>query len=259
MTQQSTPAAQPPPRLLFVHAHPDDESLWTGGLIARHAAAGGEVEVVICTWVDGTARHGEAVNALAELGAPRPPIMLGYADDRVPESAPGGQRFCVATFNDEVRELVGIIRDFRPDAIVTYDPIGIYGHPDHMHAHRLTCVAADAAAVPGMYRRIGQAWQTRSLYFVTVADWMVDDVAPDVFPTIARENLPGTAPELISLNLDVSPWVDTKRAAINAHKTEVDRSRTISMLMGLPPERRGRLLGTECYIRRDLTADGCDL
>ena len=61
------------PRLLLVHAHPDDESLWTGGLIARHTDAGGEVDLVMCTWTDGTVRHRELADAVdIEITHPLP-------------------------------------------------------------------------------------------------------------------------------------------------------------------------------------------
>ena len=69
---------------MFVHAHPDDESLWTGGLIARQVAMGGEVAVVMCTWVSGTPRHRELLDALKELGVPDEPILLDYADLKFP-------------------------------------------------------------------------------------------------------------------------------------------------------------------------------
>jgi N-acetyl-1-D-myo-inositol-2-amino-2-deoxy-alpha-D-glucopyranoside deacetylase len=249
----------PPPRLLFVHAHPDDESLWTGGIIARHTARGGDADLIMCTWAEGTTRHAELVDAARALGLPRPPIMLGYADDRVPESAPDAQRFCTVPFDDQVRRVVSHIREFRPDAIVTYDPIGIYGHPDHIHAHRLAAVAADAAASPRLYRSEGDAWQTRSLYFVTIAEWMVEDVQGDLFASTPRDYLPGTAESAIDLTLDVAEWRDHKAAGISSHRTELKRSRTMQALMSLPPDRRGRLLGTENFLRRDLVPGGVDI
>lgn len=249
----------PAPRLLFVHAHPDDEALWTGGLIAHHTARGGAADLIMCTWADGTHRHRELIQSMHELGLSGPPIMLGYADDRVPESAPGAQRFCGAPFDPAVRTMVEHIRRLRPDAIVTYDAIGIYGHPDHIHAHRLASVAADAAASPRLYRSAGDAWQTRSVYFVTIADWMVDDVRDDLFASVRRDHLPGTPPEGIDLTLDVGRYGDRKAAAIAAHRTEVRRSRTIQGLMALPPERRDRLLASENFIRRDLVAGGIDI
>ena len=91
------------PRLLFVHAHPDDESMWTGGLIARHLQAGGELDLVMCTWAESTPRANELLDAITALGVTRSPILLGYADDRVPDSAPGGTRFCAAPFDEQVR------------------------------------------------------------------------------------------------------------------------------------------------------------
>ncbi|MYR05423.1 GlcNAc-PI de-N-acetylase [Gordonia sp. SID5947] len=248
-----------PPRLLFVHAHPDDESLWTGGAIARHTSRGGDADLVVCTWAAGTGRHTELVEAARTLGLPRPPIMLGYADDRVPDSAPDSVRFCSAPLDAQVRTLVEHIRRLRPDAVVTYDAIGVYGHPDHVHAHRLATVAADAAASGGLYRSAGEAWRVRSMYFVTIAQWMVDDVQHDLFADLPPKYLPGTPEDDVDLVLDVSQWRDRKADAIFCHRTELDRSRTMKALMSLPPERRSRLLGTECFLRRDLVPGGVDL
>ncbi|WAC55648.1 PIG-L family deacetylase [Gordonia sp. SL306] len=248
-----------PPRLLFVHAHPDDESLWTGGAIARHIARGGDADLVVCTWAEGTERHAELVEAAGTLGLPRPPIMLGYADDRVPESAPEAMRFCSAPLDDPVRTLVAHIRRLRPDAIVTYDAVGIYGHPDHVHAHRVATVSADAAASGGLYRSTGEPWQVRSMYFVTIAQWMVDDVQHDLFADLPPQYLPGTSEDDVDLVLDVAEWRDRKADAIICHRTELDRSRTMKALMGLPAARRSRLLGTECFLRRDLVPGGVDL
>lgn len=247
------------PRVMCVHAHPDDESLWTGGTIARHVQRGGDLAVVTCTWAAGTPRHTELLDALTALGARPEPAMLGYADDRVPESAPDGVRFCGASFDDEVSDLVGHIRGFRPDVVITYDAFGIYGHPDHVRANRVACAAADAAAIPALYPDLGPAWQVRSLYFSTIPEWMIDDIKDDLFPHVPREFLPGTPPETIDLELDVSEWVSLKTDAIASHRSEVTRSRTIGALMALPPDKLARLLGTESYVRRDLVPGGADL
>ncbi len=74
--------------MLAVHAHPDDESIFSGGVLAQHAAAGARTEVVTATWTEGTHRAEELARALEILGA-GPPRLLGYADAKVPESAPG--------------------------------------------------------------------------------------------------------------------------------------------------------------------------
>ncbi|AFA76121.1 PIG-L family-containing protein (plasmid) [Gordonia polyisoprenivorans VH2] len=247
------------PRMMLVHAHPDDESLWTGGTIARHVELGGDVSVVTATWATGTSRHGELRNALTELGVTREPIMLGFADDGVPVSAPGAKRFCDVSFDKQVRILVGHIRRLRPEILLTYDPVGIYGHRDHVHAHRLALAAADAAGASMLHRSTGPAWRIRSVYMATIADWMIEDVVDDFFPTISRYALPGTPPSGIDLELDVSAWVKQKAAAVASHRSEVERSQMISSLMNLPRERRDRLFGTECYIRRDLVRGGVDL
>ncbi|MDL9936445.1 PIG-L family deacetylase [Gordonia sp. ABSL1-1] len=247
------------PRLLVVHAHPDDESMWTGGLLAKHVRAGGEADLVMCTWDAGTPRHGELLRAVEILGLPRPPILLRYADDRVPASAPGRERFCAAGFDEQVRTLAGHIRELRPDVVVTYDAFGIYGHPDHVHANRLTCAAVDAAACGTLYQRNGAPWQVRSLYFATIPIWMIEMIADDIFAGVSRTQLPGTPENMIDVHLDVADVVEQKTAAIAAHQTEIDRSRTIAMFFALPDDKRDRLLGSENYLRRDLVPGGCDL
>ncbi|KNA89617.1 PIG-L family deacetylase [Gordonia sp. w5E2] len=247
------------PRIMLVHAHPDDESLWTGGLIARAIAAGGEVSVVMCTWMSGTPRHRELLDALGELGVHDEPILLDYADLKVPESAPGHQRLTDASFDSEVAELAGHIRRLQPDVLVTYDAYGIYGHPDHIRAHRITCAAADAAATPTMYRDGLPAWQVRSLYFATIADWMVAELADTLFPLLQPGDFPGAPTHTLGLQLDVSEWIEHKVRAIESHKTELARRSTVSALMSLPRAQRDLALGTECFLRRDLTADGCDI
>ncbi|WP_279104923.1 PIG-L family deacetylase [Gordonia paraffinivorans] len=247
------------PRLLLVHAHPDDESLWTGGLTARHVDSGGEADLVMCTWAEGTVRHRELTDAVGILGMPRPPIMLGYADDRRPESAPDTERLCAAPFDDQVRALTKHIRELQPDIVVTYDALGIYGHPDHVHAHRLAVAAVDAAASHKLYHRAGPAWRVRSLYFATIPEWMMDLLAPSLFPEIPRERLPGTPDSDIDLVVDVADLADRKKAAVVAHRSEATRSRAIAGFLALPDEIQDKLLSVECYQRRDLVPGGCEL
>lgn len=111
------------PRLLGVFAHPDDESLSAGGLLARNASEGGRTAVVTPTWAAGSLRARELAEALERLGA-EPPRLLGYADARAPDSAPGRARFCDAPLDETVGAVVAHIRDFRPHIIVTHDAYG---------------------------------------------------------------------------------------------------------------------------------------
>jgi N-acetyl-1-D-myo-inositol-2-amino-2-deoxy-alpha-D-glucopyranoside deacetylase len=139
--------AEPAP----VFAHPDDESLSACGLLARHATAGARTAVVTATWAPDTPRAGELAEALRILGTDEP-RMLGYADARAPESAPGRQRFCDAPLDEAVRRLVAHIREFRPEIMVTHDAYGgVTGHPDHVHTHRVTVLAAQAAGLDQLY------------------------------------------------------------------------------------------------------------
>ncbi|UQE76715.1 PIG-L family deacetylase [Gordonia sp. PP30] len=243
---------------LFVHAHPDDESLWTGGTIAELAARGGQTSLITCTWAEGTSRHRELVDAVAALGMAEPPIMLGYADCFVPESAPGAPRMIDVPFDDAVRRVVEHIRRLRPDVIVTYNAYGIYGHPDHMHAHRLAVIAADAAAIGSYAPELGAPWRTKSLYFATLPKATVETLRPYLFED-SKIIIAGTAPDLVDVTLDLQARLGDKVRAINAHKTEVARSASMQNFMKLPRDMQRLFLGWESYRRRDLVPGGCDL
>ena len=178
------------PRLLFVHAHPDDETLTTGATIAHYAARGAQVQVVTCTlgeegevigerWAQlavdeadqlGGYRIGELTAALNALGIDEP-IFLGGAG-RWRDSGMGGtpprhrQRFIDADPHEAVGALVAIIRELRPHVVVTYDPEGGYGHPDHVHAHRVTTTAI-AASEGAEYS--GEPWTVPKFYWTVFA------------------------------------------------------------------------------------------
>ncbi|MGZ8179494.1 PIG-L family deacetylase [Williamsia sp. SKLECPSW1] len=247
-----------PGSVMFVHAHPDDESLWTGGTIARLADAGVALSVITCTWAEGTRRHAELQRALTTLGAPHA-SALGYADGGFPDSAPGAPRLCDADFDDEVARVTAHIRAARPDVVVTYDGFGIYGHPDHIHTTRITLAAVEAAATAAIYPDAGPPWQVRAAFLTTVPTSImaairlrVGDADPDAPPA-------GTPDDDIDLAVDVADWVDRKWAAIMEHTTELDRSTALKALLALDDATRFRLLRTEYYLRRDIVPGGCAL
>lgn len=129
------PDVEPTQSLLAFFAHPDDESLSAGGLLARHAAAGARTTVLTPTWAADSLRAEELAEALRVLGA-EPPRMLGYADARVPESAPGRVRWCDAPQDEAVGRVVAHLRELRPEVVLTHDAHGgLTGHPDHLHTH----------------------------------------------------------------------------------------------------------------------------
>ncbi|QLJ02317.1 PIG-L family deacetylase [Streptomyces sp. NEAU-sy36] len=239
----------PVPSLLAVFAHPDDESLSAGGVLARHAAAGARTGVVTATWAEGTGRAGELAQALRVLGAGEP-RLLGYADARVPWSAPGRARFCDAPLDEAVGRLVAHIRAFRPDVVVTHDAYGgLPGHPDHVHTHRVTVLAAQAAGLAGLYPDAGEPWQPGALYLATHPH----SVVPALREVIGgRKTVYSVPDERITATVDVGPWLDQKTAAVLAHRSEVARGALPGLIAELTPRERGRLLGTEWFIRHDL-------
>lgn len=240
------------PSVLGVFAHPDDESLSAGGLLARTATEGGRTAVVTPTWAADTPRAVELAAALRVLGA-QPPRLLGYADARAPESALHSARFCDAPLDEAVGALVQHIRDFRPDVLVTHDAYGgVTGHPDHVHAHRVSVLAAQAAALEGLYPDSGQPWATRSLYFATHPHSATEALGRLVGPRRARFSVPD---EEVSLRLDVTPWLDAKVAAILSHESEVRRGALPGLVAALAPDSRAELLATEWYICWDLATD----
>lgn len=237
----------PLPDLLAVFAHPDDESLVAGGVLARHAAGGGRTGVVTATWAEGTRRVAELADALRILGAGEP-RLLGYADARVPQSAPGCARFCDAPLVESVRRLVVHIREFRPDIVVTHDAHGgLTGHPDHLHTHRVTALAVQAAGLERLYPDAGVRWQPSALYLATHPD----SAARVLGARLVREGraMYSVPDEWVTATVDVRPWLQQKIDAIMAHRSEVRRGALPGRLAALPAADREALLSTEWYIR----------
>ncbi|MFH0521650.1 PIG-L family deacetylase [Streptomyces sp. M41] len=238
----------PVPGLLAVFAHPDDESLFSGGVLARHAAAGARTAVVTATWTAGTRRGAELAEALRILGAGEP-RLLGYADAEVPQSAPGSPPLVEAPLDESVGRLVAHIRRFRPEIVVTHDAYGgVSGHPDHVHTHRVTVLAVHAAGLERLYPEAGEPWQPTALYLAThphSALGALGDLAQ------AGKGMRTVPDERVSATVDVRPWLERKWAAVLAHRSEVERGAAPGLLAGFPTDVRERILGTEWYIRHD--------
>ncbi|MCX5444041.1 PIG-L deacetylase family protein [Streptomyces nigrescens] len=238
----------PPPSLLGVFAHPDDESLSAGGVLAQHAAAGARTAVVTTTWAPDSPRAIELTHALRILGAGAPRI-LGYADARNPESAPGRPRFCDAPLDDVIAELVGPLREFRPDIVVTHDALGqLTGHPDHRHTHRVAVLAVEAAGLAHLYPETGDPWQTSALYAATHPCSGVGALAPLL--TGVGKTLLSVPDEYVTAIVDVTPWLERKWRAILAHEGEVARERSLpGLLSRLPEDIRHQIISTEYFTR----------
>lgn len=249
------------PRLLFVHAHPDDETLTTGATIAHYVSRGATVRVVTCTlgeegevigtqWaglaVDGADqlggyRIGELTSALDELGVDAPVFLggagrwrdSGMAGTTGPgersDGSSGGkrQRFVDADTVEAVGELVAHIRELRPHVVVTYDPNGGYGHPDHIQAHRITTAAIDAAAAADGE---GDPWQVPKFYWTVMARSELERGAADLadmdLPS-GWQRLPLWEADFAYADDDIDAVVEApashpaKVAALRAHATQV--------------------------------------
>ena len=217
-------------RVLVVVAHPDDEALAAGGLLARQAAAGTPTAVVTATWADGTHRVPELADALDVLGAGRP-RLLGYADERVPGSAPGRPRLVDVPVEEAADRLLVHLHDVLPDVVVTHDHHGgITGHPDHRRTHEVAVRAADRAGVPVLLATHPHA--ARKV----------------IGGLVGARRLRHTVPDEDVAALDVTPWLDAKVAAVLAHRSEAARGALPGVVAGLSPADRARLLGTEWYV-----------
>lgn len=137
------------PSLLGVFAHPDDESLLAGGVLAQHAATHARTAVVTMTWAPDSPRAPELADALRALGAGSP-RMLGYGDARNPQAAPGRPRLVDAPLDEAVAALVQQIRSFRPDIVVTHDALGqLTGFPVKSMCSRWSFAAVASAGGHG--------------------------------------------------------------------------------------------------------------
>ncbi|WP_068274255.1 N-acetyl-1-D-myo-inositol-2-amino-2-deoxy-alpha-D-glucopyranoside deacetylase [Aldersonia kunmingensis] len=247
MSDDSLPL--PDRRMLLVHAHPDDETITTGGTIAHYAAAGVDVTVLTCTlgeegevigeqWAGLTSDRAdqlggyrvlELTRALAELGARGPRFLRGagtYRDSGMVGTPPAAnpRAFINGDTDEAVGALVAVIRELRPHVVVCYDEVGGYGHPDHIRAHQL-CVAAVGVAGGDSYP--GEPWDPPKFYAtVTDADALAAATATITeFPASWRRPEPGELPSVDSASvttaLDVSAVADAKRNALRAHATQV--------------------------------------
>jgi N-acetyl-1-D-myo-inositol-2-amino-2-deoxy-alpha-D-glucopyranoside deacetylase len=201
-------------------------------------------------------RSTELAESLDLLGAGTP-TLLEYGDRAYTESAPDRGAFCDAPFDELVERVVGHIRAFRPDTVLTYDPLGIYGHPDHVQAHRVTLAAIGAAAYPQMYPDAGKPWQTKVLYLAT----MPLSTAQVLWPPVMEQSpwpdgpMPGVPDSAVDTTIDVSEWLDVKWQALCAHRSEMARGGAMTMLAALPVQTRRQVLRNEWFLRYALAPD----
>lgn len=254
-------AVKPERRLLLVHAHPDDESSQSPATMARYVAEGAQVTLVTCTlgelgeilvpeWAHfspdelGEHRKGEIAEALRIIGV-TDHVFLGGAghyhdsgmttDDKglaaIPEEMPD-EAFWRADLVEAANRLVAIIRDRKPQVVVTYDPHGNYGHPDHIQAHRVTMYAALLAASPSHRPDLGEPWQVNRVLWGchNTAMWkkgyaLALERGIQLWPDRERDaDSFGPDPSHIVAIIETRPWLETCRKALANYRSQVDLS-----------------------------------
>lgn len=238
-------------RMLLVHAHPDDETIMTGGTIARYLDEGVDVrvltfslgeegEVIGDEWAHLVADGGadqlggyrilELTRALAALSpddreALRPRFLGGagrWRDSGMAgtPSAEHPRSLARAPFDDLVATMVAVLVDFVPQVVVTYDRVGTYGHPDHVMVHEVSM-----AALPIAVERLGR--EIKVYESVTEASALRDGLAaaagrvPEGWRMPGPDDLPSYPDAQITAEIDVSPVYERKVAALAAHATQV--------------------------------------
>ena len=233
-----------PLTLMAVHAHPDDEVISTGGILARYSAAGVRTVLVTCTdGAQGDApgglkpdqdghdeeevirlRRAELERSVSILGVSHLE-MLGYRDSGMDgwEGNEHGDAFCNVAVEEGAARVAELIERYRPQVLVTYDENGFYGHPDHIQAHRVAMAAFDATGIPqkAYYTAMPKSSMRRFAEGLVAAGV---DLAELGFPDIPGGEEPpfGTPDELIGAVVDVSEFADRKRAALEAHASQGD-------------------------------------
>ena len=237
-------------RLLLVHAHPDDESIETGATMARYAAEGAEVTLVTCTLGElgevippalahlahdrdgglGQYRIGELAAACQELGVSDHRFLGGAGrwHDSGMMGTPGNDApgcFWRADVEVAAGLLLEVIREVRPQVLVTYDDRGFYGHPDHIQAHRVSWRAFELAG--GLVEKFYATAIPRSVLAEAMALLQGDESGPEIggadFSRVESvDALPfGTDDENVTAAIDARDYLDRKLAAMRAHATQI--------------------------------------
>ena len=235
------------PRLLLVHAHPDDETINNGVTMAMYAAKGYKVTLVTCTRGEegevlvpelehlassredklGPHREIELRDAMAALGIADHRFLGAphkmWRDSGMMGSEPNNRKdnFWNADVDEAAQTLVAVILEVKPHVMVTYDEIGGYGHPDHIQAHRVAMRAAELAR--------SQGWSIQKIYWNTIPKSIIEQgieamkgTGNQFFGVDKAEDFPFAQPdELVTTVINGEDFVDQKMAAMRAHPTQI--------------------------------------
>ena len=243
--------------LVCFHAHPDDEALSTGGLMAKASAAGHRVVLVLATRgeqgepVPGVLNDGEQLwerrvvevtESAAILGA-EPPHFLGYEDSGMMGEPTNDNPDCFwqADPDEAADRLAVVLRDVDADVLTIYDDHGLYGHPDHIQVHRVGLLAAERAGVAHVYE--ASVNRDRAVAgFEEMAEEMAE--AGVEAPDVDQFDEFGLAANQLSYSIDVADHLGAKRAAMKVHRSQIDEQ---SFFLFLPEERFVQMFANEWF------------
>jgi LmbE family N-acetylglucosaminyl deacetylase len=250
--------------LMAVHAHPDDEASSTGGVLAHYSAAGVRTVVVTCTNGEfgdapgqvkpGEEGHDEQAVAELRLDELRQSAkilgvthleLLGYHDSGMPEweyrNRPDA--FCNIPLEDVAARITTLIERYRPQVVISYDPMGAYQHPDHVHAARAAAAAADASPIPAKFYQIAM----RRSGWRKIRDAMIaagEDVDEWEESPEDREKME-LEEQRITTTIDISDVLALKREALLSHASQI----ADSWFSKIPADIAAEVFGQETFIR----------
>lgn len=239
--------------LLASFAHPDDESFGTGGTLARYAQEGVRVELICATRGEageisdpslatsenlGDVREHE-LSCAAEVMGINPPHFLGYRDSGMAGTPENNDPRCLFQANraEAIGKVTRLIREIRPQVVVTFEPNGGYGHPDHIAIYQITVAAVAAAADPDQYaEQLGNglaAHTVSRLYYTAIPNrffrQLVErltahgvDIASLHGPRQENPAEWGMADNFITTVIDVSEVLDRKAQSFWCHRTQLN-------------------------------------
>jgi LmbE family N-acetylglucosaminyl deacetylase len=220
--------------LMAVFAHPDDEAFGTGGTLAKYAAEGCDVYLITATRGEAgeIAEPGLATSAnlpfvreqelrcACQIYGIHPPRFLDYQDGQL----------AIVNQGQAVGRLVRMIRELKPQVLVTFGPDGIYGHYDHIAVYRWATIAANMAADPDCFpdRDLCEPHQVSKLYFRVLPQDQVASMSEEGKPAaVMMDGVPfyfvGRSAEEITTVIDVSDYLAAKLSGIRCHATQVGR------------------------------------
>ena len=260
-------------RLLAIHAHPDDESSKGAATMARYAAEGNQVMVVTCTGGERgdilnpamdkpgildnifAVRQEEMAKAMEILGTEH--RWLGYEDSGLPQGDPLPPLpegcFALEDSDKVTRDLVKILREFRPHVIITYDENCGYPHPDHLKVHEVSMLAWEKSGDAAYAPELGAPWEPLKLYYThgfirqrmeMFHDLLIEQGKPSPYTPMLERWKANEADVMARVTTQVpcERFFDQRDDALRAHATQIDPA---GAFFGTPVEVQRRLWPTE--------------